>query len=551
MKFDGVTVPQVITEIAFGGPTTVDPSAGYFVLGTSLLDTGILGSVSWVDISTDVVSIGIRRGTAGEIETPSPGTCTIVLDNTSGAYDPLNVNLVTNAGFETDTTGWIAAGGAVTLSRSTAQAYTGVASLRVDWPTSSGLYGPNCQVTGLQIGSTYTFSAWVYVQSGPAVVQLVAAVAFGGTTSATGVWQQLSMTFTATSTSHALQFVTGSATTAGQFFYVDEVVLRSGDNPAFVSPYGRQMDVGVPVWIQAVWNNTAYPLFRGYLDAIDADMGNDPTVTLSCVDGLESLGRAYIDPIAPAFDNDLTGTRVARILNAAGWPTTLRSLDAGLYRCQSTAYGDTALQLLTQVAETELGLISVDAAGNLVFYDRVHVYQSARSMAVQATLTDSGSGVDMIELTMSKHRDAVFNQARITRTGGTEQVANDPTSQTLYGIRTFSGSAGTLLRTDADAFGLASWLVGRFRNPTVRVTQVRVEAATQGQWSSLLPLTYLDRLRIVRDYGPSTVDIQLIVQAMAQDISVDSWTFTFDTRNADVFIPFILNTSLLDTGQLS
>lgn len=315
--------------------------------------------------------------------------------------------------------------------------------------------------------------------------------------------------------------------------------------------YAGQVDVGVPVWLQANWAGTDYPLYRGYVDVIDLDAGNGNTVTLSCTDGLETLGRAKIAEITSSFDNDATGARIGRILDAAQWPTSLRSLDTGESNVQATTYGDYALPLIQQVVDSELGLLYVDASGNVVFYDRLHVYTATRSTTVQASLTDSGDDVDMVELTVSMSRATVFNEARLTRDGGTEQVVTDSTSQTAYGLRTFPSSVGTLLRSDADALSMASWLVGRFRDPKVEVSSVRVDATAQGMWADLLPLTIYDRIAVQRDYGPNAISVELLIQGMSVEISDAGWVYTLSTRNTDAFSPLVLGTGLLGTGQLA
>lgn len=410
MFFDGVSAPQLVVEVAFGGNTTVDPASGYLVLGTGLLNTGILGDIGWVDVTNDAISVSIRgRGQTDEIGSASPSSCSVVLDNVSGDYDPTNTS----------------------------------------------------------------------------------------------------------------------------------------------SPYAGDIDVGVPVWIKAVWSGTDYPLYRGYVDDISVDAGQGYTVTLNCVDGLETLGRAFIPAIAPAFDADFTGARIARILTAAGWSTSLRSLDTGLAQVQDTTYDGTALQLIQAVVDSELGLIYVDASGRFIFLDRLHVYTATRSTTVQATLSDAGTDVDMMELTVSLSRNTVFNEARITRDGGTEQVADDSPSQVTYGLRTFPGTVGTLLRSDPDALSMASWLVGRFRDPKVEVSAVQIDATAQGMWTDLLPLTVYDRVRVIRDYGPVAIDVQLLVQSIDVQISQSAWTYMLSTRNTDAFSPFVLNTSELNTGQLA
>ena len=405
-----VSLPTVTVSFAYGGSTVNDPNAlGNFVLDTSTLGpsgTDVLGSFGWTQVpQADLQSVSVRQGQADELSSPAPGTATVVLDNSAGAYDWMN---------------------------------------------------------------------------------------------------------------------------------------------------GSQLALGLPVWIQVSWAGTDYGWFRGTVDDLDLDAGWDKTVTVSCLDALETLGRAKLDTIVSQFDNDLSGTRVGRILDAADWPTSLRSVDAGLSNVQATTFGDFALPLLVQVVDSEFGVLFVDGDGRINFLDRLHVYTAARSLAVQATLSDVGTDVDMLALSVSRSFDTVFTQATVTRDGGTEQTHTDATAAATYGVRTYSGSAGSQLRSDSDASDLASWIVARYKTPKDEVSSVQVDATTQDMWATLLPLKLYDRIQVSRDYGPQTLTLELLIQG--REIQADAAglvTITFATRNTDVFSPFILDTSTLDSKQLT
>jgi hypothetical protein len=422
MFFDGITVP--ILQVSFSMDLTVvppsspivDPGATRFVLDRDHLDTGQLGTTEWFDFSADTIQVSYSSGQAGELDSPTPGHCTVVLDNFSGNYDPSN---------------------------------------------SSGLY--------------YTY-----------------------------------------------------------------------------------FQLGIPVWIRAIWAGVTYDLWRGNVSDISVDAGFTPQTTVTCDDALEVMGRAQFVSSYP--DADATGTRIGRILDAAQWPSSLRSLDTGYSLCQATNDAATsALQQLTDTVATELGLLVADGSGNVAFYDRLHPYLSTRSTSVQATFSDVGTDIDMLTIVQDRSNSLLYNQTRITRNGGTEQVFDatstgmfGQTSQQQFGVRTYAGQAGTLLRSDPDAYALGGFIVARFQYPTDRLLQINVDGAAQGQWTNLLGIRYLDRVRAIRDYGPNTIDKQGAVIGIAGDITEDSWQFTFNTRNIDDFAPFILDNTTygkLTTGS--
>ena len=408
-----VTVrPRLVVEMTLGTLATADTS-GLFILGTSVLGgTDVLGTALWQDVTDDLVSVSISPDATGPLDSPSPTTCTVILENYTGDYDPLN--------------------------------------------------------TG--------------------------------------------------------------------------------------SPYFGALDIGQQVRITAVDDpsTTVWPVWFGYIDDISPDYGFEPTVTFSCSDGLAALGRARISEVAPVFAGDSTGTRIGRILDLALWPTSLRSLDTGVVTVQDDTFGDFALPLAARIVATELGALFASADGNMVFYDRLQVYTSARSTSVQATFSDSGTDIDFPELTGAAKRSETFNEVRVTRDGGVEQIASDTASQALRGLLTFTGSVGTMAQTDVDAASTASFVLARFVDPAVRFPQIDVDATTQGLWDTLLNLQRFDRVQVDRTYGTADVAMsrQALISGIGHQITADQWQMSFVLRDAESFSPFILGTSSLGGTDL-
>jgi hypothetical protein len=437
MLFNGIAAPRVITELAIGGTTPLDPDAAAFVLGTSQLGTGQLGDLGWVDLGDAVTAIGIDPGATSSLDDPVPARCRIEVDNFSGTWDADN--------------------------------------------PGSPFYGQ------LEVGIPVRVRAEL-------------------------------------------------ATVASAGLYPGAALYPAGS--LFPDPGGPAPGV-------------RYGLFRGYLDEITPDYGADPTVTFAATDQLGGLGRVKVPEITPAFDGDLTGQRISRILDLAGVPTSLRAVDPGRVQCQADTWGDWALALAARVVVTEMGELWVDGDGVVQFFDRLRVYLAPRSTTVQATFSDLGVDVEMTGMTASRRRGVVFNEAHITRVDGEEQIAADAVSQARYGPQTYPGAVGTLLRSDTDALALAMWLVSRFAEPRTAFSAIEVDATCQGMWQVLLPLRRFDRIRVVRDYGPRTIDVELLVESIGHSITEDSWSMIITTRAGDTFIPVVLGTSRLDTGELA
>lgn len=141
-------------------------------------------------------------------------------------------NLVTNPSFEAGLTNWSANGtNAPTLAQvSNPWPGAGTKSMRFTMATGTpgGFNGAKINITTV-IGVTYTASAWVYIPTGtPPFALLVSGVAFGSPTHTFDQWTQLTLTFTATATTHSLQFWCTGSSISGQLAYADAVLVETG-----------------------------------------------------------------------------------------------------------------------------------------------------------------------------------------------------------------------------------------------------------------------------------------------------------------------------------
>lgn len=327
-----------------------------------------------------------------------------------------------------------------------------------------------------------------------------------------------------------------------------QIVLsnRHGNyDPSYTAgPYFGNLEDGTPIKVRESWAGTAYDHFTGELSDITLDLDTTPdaTATFACADGFENLGRAYLPVAALSRDGDTTGQRISFLADQAIWPSALRSIDTGFTDLGPTILGESALELMRKVESTEFGLLFVDGSGRLVFYDRYKVTTATRSTTVQATFADTGgTAVGIAELSMSRSRARTFNRVAITREPipsedeeaadePVEQVADDPVSQATKGILAFPAEVGQLLRSDEDALAMAQGLLDRFSAVTNRISGLEVNAL-RGQWGTLLALGPLDRIAVSRDYGPNTITSELLIQGVAEEITVNppSWTLSFST----------------------
>lgn len=171
--------------------------------------------------------------------------------------------------------GWSTTG-SPTATYATVAPRTGQYHLKVSAPASSNTVSvPLATVPGI----TYTVSAYVEAVGAGTVAKLAVGAATVST-STTGSYQRLSLTFTATdATATATWSVTGSAYPA--VYYVDDVQLEVAGSASTFTTAGPAF----------------YPLYTGYIERypIQWDMSGSRGIRpLTCVDALSILSRTEI-----------------------------------------------------------------------------------------------------------------------------------------------------------------------------------------------------------------------------------------------------------------
>ena len=225
-----------------------------------------------------------------------------------------------------------------------------------------------------------------------------------------------------------------------------------------------------PIRVQATFSAVTYTLFTGYATSwADAGLNNPryAETTLNATDGQYILANVNLAAlVAPVGANEDTGTRVSRILDAAGWPASQRNITPGDSILQSTSFGDIALSLIQTATDTEAGEFYLDGSGNAVFRHRQAILTDTRSTVVQVVLGDSPGTVETdgterpYTVIMRATDDTTLtNDVQNTRVGGTLQEATDATSVSKYLFpRTYQRS-DLLNVSDPDALNWAQWVL--------------------------------------------------------------------------------------------
>lgn len=175
------------------------------------------------------------------------------------------------------------------------------------------------------------------------------------------------------------------------------------------------------------------PVFAGYADSwvYDYTLEGDATVVVNVLDAFSYLANQNISSISAP--EELSGARVARVLSYIGWPVSKQSVDTGYSTLVAeTITGVTALDYLSQVAQSEFGMFFVDRQGIVKFRQRNRV-NTFSDLRIQ-NLNDSNSYVENIELDYSF--DRVFNTVTLSNAAVPASAsATDSTSVSTYGAR--------------------------------------------------------------------------------------------------------------------
>lgn len=239
----------MIVETAFGSAPTAD-------------------DLTWTDISQYAeLSVGsqirITRGAADELSQSQTGTCSMTLDNSDGRFTagnatspyypyvrpgtPIRVrvatadkNLLYNPSFDGGLTEWTSSG-TPTFEGSATHVQHGSQAMLITWGAVASQTLTSGTVYGLEIGSTYTFSAYVWVPSGDATVRLsLAGGELGAANTVFDAFERISVTFVATATSHQVRVRAVGTPTAGDQVWVDAGQIEAGSSPTTFTSNGVQ-----------------------------------------------------------------------------------------------------------------------------------------------------------------------------------------------------------------------------------------------------------------------------------------------------------------------
>jgi hypothetical protein len=339
------------------------------------------------------------------------------------------------------------------------------------------------------------------------------------------------------------------------------IVDQNGDfnpqNPS--SPYFGLLNPMRKVSISATYSGTTYPMFSGFITSYTTTTPKNALdvvyTTIQAVDALRLAQNAQISTVTGATAGDLSGTRIDQILDQIAWPESMRDVDAGLTTMQADpGTARTSLAALQTVTNSEYGAFYVDASGSFVFQDR-----SVTTASIGGTPTvfnDNGTDIGYFNAVWRLDDTLVFNQANVTRTGGTVQNATNAASVAKYFAHTYN-IQNLLMQTDAVALDYARAYVASRAETTVRCDAIELDLYTDNYNTGIiaaLDLDFFDPVTVTTNQpGSSTLTKTLQVFGVAHSVTPNKWRTTFTTLEPviDGFIIGNANYGVLGVNVLS
>lgn len=339
-------------------------------------------------------------------------------------------------------------------------------------------------------------------------------------------------------------------------------------------PYAGTLTRRRRIRVRAIWDGVDYPVWSGYVErwGIGLWRHGRQVSRVTATDGFDLLAQKQV---SEAFPEQTTGARIGAILDAAGWstgqpgllddptygllnstmllsPVGAKALDDGQTTVQAaTLSNTTVLQHMQTMALAEQGLLFIDGEGTVTYHSRHH---RAYPRAISATFGSDVDGGDLPfeDAALDDRPSTIYNEVRITRSGGAEHVALDQDAIDEFFGQTFSATLP--LTTDAEAAEYAAWRLARSLEFPIRIAELAVAPPADARlWPLALGLDLSDKVRV--RYQPphgSALDQTSWVERVEHAYSAErrTWETSWSLTPGAQLEAYILDTSALDADAV-
>ena len=272
--------------------------------------------------------------------------------------------------------------------------------------------------------------------------------------------------------------------------------------------------------LQATVDTTVYDVWRGFVEAWNPQWAyNEGIVVCRMVDGFAWIALQDADLDLPA---QKSGARIGALLDAAGWPATLRDIDGGIVPLDAYEQsGGNLFRVLEDTADAEDGNLWIAPDGKITFRDRHARFDTASAQTV------GDGGIPFTSVDTVFDTAMLTNEARVELADGDTFTAVDDSSQTLYGPRSLP--IRDLSLSDAQAEGLAQWVVYRFAVPHMWLDNLSMNGRAGSVLAAMLARSVGDRVTFVNTPpGTGTAEVTGHIERVSHSVGRGTWMVEVD-----------------------
>jgi len=290
------------------------------------------------------------------------------------------------------------------------------------------------------------------------------------------------------------------------------------------------------------------PIYTGLITDwnLDYDIAsNGDRMYASCSDAFTVFANTTL--VAHTVTAELTSTRINTVLDytevayqgARSIGTGSSTLGASATSSSfNIADGTNLLTYLQQVNTSEQGYLFMSADGTVTFKGRSSVLNPVSG----ATFTYTGTGINYQTLLNQYGDELLYNYIVTQSPAGAQQITSDATSIAQYQSQSLN-ITNLLNSTTTEVAGLGNYLLGKYKNPVLRFTNVSTQLAALSSANQAIALT-LDLTSIatvVKNFTvgtPATETQTLIVSGISHNITPSSHivSYTFESTDGNQYM---------------
>lgn len=289
------------------------------------------------------------------------------------------------------------------------------------------------------------------------------------------------------------------------------------------------------------------PIYTGLITDwnLDYDIAsNGDRMYASCSDAFTVLANTTL--VAHTVTSELTSARINTVLDytevayqgARNIGTGSSTLGASASSSGfNIADGTNLLTYLQLVNTSEQGYLFISADGTLTFKGRTSVLNPVSG----ATFSYTGS--IPYQTILSQYGDELLYNYIVTQSpAGVQQITSDATSIALYQSQSLN-LTNLLNSTVAEVAGLGNYLLGKYKNPVLRFTNVSTQMAalSTANQNICFNLDLTSIATVVKNFTtgtPATESPTLIVSGVSHNITPGSHiiSYTFESTDGNQYL---------------